>query len=63
MISNPLTPAIPTSIVIKAVATVGPTCNPSVVAADLLTTGFEVWRATRLQNTEADGLGATPSGK
>jgi len=51
VISNPLTPAIPTSIVIKAVATVGAACNASVVTPESLASGLKAWRATLHQNT------------
>src|SRR5271154_6956038 len=42
LISNPLTPAIPTSVVIKAVASTG-TCNASVVSPANLAHGLLAW--------------------
>jgi hypothetical protein len=57
VIAKPLTPAIPASIVIKAVATVGAACNPSVVTAASLASGLKAWRSTLHQNTSI----ATPS--
>jgi len=43
LISNPLTPAIPTSVVIKAIATTGAACNASVVAPGNLASGLLAW--------------------
>src|SRR5271167_1918855 len=48
LISNPLTPAIPTAVVIKAVASAG-TCNASVVTAGAH--GLLAWGTTLHQNT------------
>jgi len=48
LISNPLTPAIPTAVVIKAVASTG-TCNASVVTAGAH--GLLAWGTTLHQNT------------
>src|SRR5271154_4051351 len=48
LISNPLTPAVPTSVVIKAVASTG-VCNASVVAG--LAHGLLAWGTTLHQNT------------
>src|SRR5271166_4945483 len=48
LISNPLTPAIPTSVVIKAVASTG-VCNASAVAG--LAHGLLAWGTTLHQNT------------
>jgi hypothetical protein len=48
LISNTLTPAIPTSVVIKAVASTG-TCNASVVSG--LAHGALLWGTTLHQNT------------
>ena len=50
LISNPLTPAIPTSVVIKAVASLG-ACNASNVTADALAAGLLSWGTTLHQNT------------
>ena len=54
LISNPLTPAIPTSVVIKAVATEG-SCNASTLIG--LTHGLLAWGTTLHQNTST----ATPT--
>src|SRR5580704_982609 len=54
LISNPLTPAIPTSVVIKAVASTG-VCNASSVTG--LAHGLLAWGTTLHQNTST----ATPS--
>jgi len=51
LISNPLTPAIPTSVVIKVVTTAGGTCNASSVSSDYLAHGLLVWGTTLHQNT------------
>jgi hypothetical protein len=48
LISNPLTPAIPTSVVIKALSSPG-TCNASVVTA--LAPGLAAWGTTLHLNT------------
>src|SRR5271157_3043896 len=48
LISNPLTPAIPTAVVINAVASTG-TCNASTVAG--LAHGLLAWGTTLHQNT------------
>jgi hypothetical protein len=47
LISNPLTPAIPTSVVIKMLGSIGP-CNASTVGTgtNLLTTGLLAWGTT-----------------
>jgi hypothetical protein len=50
LISNPLTPAIPTAVVIKAVATTG-TCNASAITVDSLAAGLLGWGTTLHQNT------------
>jgi len=55
LISNPLTPAIPTTVVIKAVATDDAVCNAS--AATALAHGLLAWGTTLHQNTST----ATPS--
>jgi hypothetical protein len=55
LISNPLTPAIPTSVVIKVVATTGGTCNAA--TASNLAHGALAWGTTLHQNTST----ATPS--
>ena len=54
LISNPLTPAIPTSVVIKAVASTG-TCNASSVTG--VAHGLLAWGTTLHQNTST----ATPT--
>jgi hypothetical protein len=48
LISNPLTPAVPTSIVVKLLATtpVGGTCNPSSPTATSLVGGMRAWGTT-----------------
>lgn len=48
LISNPLTPAVPTSIVVKLLATtpVGGTCNPSSPTAGTLAAGMRAWGTT-----------------
>jgi hypothetical protein len=50
LISNPLTPAIPTAVVIKAVASTG-TCNASSVTVDSFAPGLLGWGTTLHQNT------------
>src|SRR5580704_5207672 len=50
LISNPLTPAIPTSVVVKAVASTG-TCNASVVGTRAH--GLIAWGTTLHQNTSS----------
>ena len=52
LISNPLTPAIPTAVVIKVVATTG-TCNASTVTAANLAHGLLGWSTTLHQNSSA----------
>ncbi|HME08217.1 MAG TPA: hypothetical protein VKG25_14270 [Bryobacteraceae bacterium] len=56
LISNPLTPAIPTAVVVKAVASRG-ACNASAVSADGLAHGLLAWGTTLHQNTST----ATPT--
>jgi|SRR5271165_1040644 len=56
LISNPLTPAIPSAVVIKIVATTG-TCNASAVTPNALARGLLAWGTTLHQNTST----ATPS--
>ena len=56
LISNPLTPAIPTAVVIKAVASRG-ACNASIVPGELLSRGLLAWGTTLHQNTST----ATPT--
>ena len=51
LISNPLTPAIPTSVVIKIVASSGSTCNAATVTGDNLANGLLAWGTTLHQNT------------
>jgi hypothetical protein len=46
LISNTLTPAVPTSIVVKLVATVGATCNAATVTAAALAPGMRAWGTT-----------------
>ena len=46
MISNPLTPAIPTSVVIKAIASSPALCNASAVTMDDLVPGLRIWGTT-----------------
>jgi len=51
LISNPLTPAIPTSVVIKAVASSTASCNASTVDERHLQHGLLAWGTTLHQNT------------
>ena len=51
LISNPLTPAVPTSVVIKIVATAGAACNASTVAPANLAHGLLAWGTALHQNT------------
>jgi len=44
--SNPLTPAIPTSVVIKLLASTGGGCNASTVTAGALVPGLRAWGTT-----------------
>jgi hypothetical protein len=46
LISNTLTPAVPTSIVVKLVATNQATCNAATVTAAALTPGLKAWGTT-----------------
>ena len=55
LISNPLTPAIPTSVVIKIVASTAQVCNAATVST--LAHGLLAWGTTLHQNTST----ATPS--
>jgi hypothetical protein len=57
LISNPLTPAIPASIVIKVIASSGATCDASSVSGASVAKGLLVWGTTLHQNTST----ATPS--
>jgi len=57
LISNPLTPAIPGSIVVKVVASSGATCDASAVSGASVAQGLLVWGTTLHQNTSS----ATPS--
>jgi hypothetical protein len=56
LISNPLTPAIPTAVVVKAVASVG-TCNAAAVNPANLAHGLLAWGTSLHQNTST----ATPT--
>jgi len=49
LISNPLTPAIPTSVVIKIVSTTAATCNAGVLGT--FANGLLAWGTTLHQNT------------
>ena len=51
LISNPLTPAIPTAVVIKAVASDQDICNASSVTLTNLAHGMLAWGTTLHQNT------------
>lgn len=51
LISNPLTPAIPTSVVIKVVATTAGSCNASAIDPRALAHGLLAWGTTVHQNT------------
>lgn len=44
--SDPLTPSVPTAIVIKTIATAGPTCDASTATADNLAPGALAWSTT-----------------
>jgi hypothetical protein len=46
LISNTLTAAIPTSVVIKIIASTGATCNASAVTAAALAPGLRAWGTT-----------------
>jgi uncharacterized repeat protein (TIGR01451 family) len=46
LISNTLTPAVPGSIVVKLVATGGPSCNPAVLNPGVLSSGLTAWGTT-----------------
>src|SRR5271169_6246102 len=46
LISNTLTPAVPTSVVIKLVATAGGACNASSPTAGSLASGLRAWGTT-----------------
>jgi uncharacterized repeat protein (TIGR01451 family) len=46
LISNTLTPAVPSSIVVKLVATSGQTCNPAVLNLGVLGSGLTAWGTT-----------------
>ncbi len=46
LISNTLTPGVPTSVVVKVVATAGPVCNAAAITADTLASGLRVWGTT-----------------
>jgi hypothetical protein len=50
LISNPLTPAVPTSVVVKVVATAG-TCNAAAIDPRALAHGLLAWGTTVHQNT------------
>jgi uncharacterized repeat protein (TIGR01451 family) len=51
LISNPLTPAIPSSVVIKVVASSSATCDASSVTGASVAAGLLVWGTTLHQNT------------
>jgi len=55
LISNPLTPAIPTAVVVKAVASISGTCNASQIGVPAH--GLLAWATTLHQNTST----ATPT--
>ncbi|HME09498.1 MAG TPA: hypothetical protein VKG25_20730 [Bryobacteraceae bacterium] len=57
LISNPLTPAIPSAVIVKAVANLTSPCDASAVTPDSLVHGLLVWNTTLHQNTST----ATPS--
>jgi hypothetical protein len=46
LISNTLTPAVPSSVVIKLLASSGSTCNAATVTADVLAPGMRAWGTT-----------------
>lgn len=53
LISNPLTPAIPTSVVIKIVANTATACNAATVTTDSIAHGLLAWGTTLHQNTSS----------
>ena len=50
LISNPLTPAVPTAVVVKIIASVGSPCNPNGTTTRLAH-GLLAWGTTLHQNT------------
>lgn len=46
LISNTLTAAVPSTVVIKLVASSGPTCNAAAVTPDMLISGLRAWGTT-----------------
>jgi hypothetical protein len=46
LISNTLTPAVPSSVVIKLLASSGPVCNAATVTPDALVSGLRAWGTT-----------------
>ena len=59
LISNPLTPAIPSSVVIKVIATADAVCNAS--AATTLAPGLRAWGTTLHQNTSTAAVSYSPT--
>lgn len=59
LISNTLTPAVPTSIVVKLVATAGGSCNAATAGSgtSALATGLAAWGTTLHANTSAAAAG------
>jgi uncharacterized repeat protein (TIGR01451 family) len=55
LVSNTLTPANPTSVVVKLIATAGTACNPSNVATNSLAAGMRAW------GTKLHALPGTPA--
>ena len=51
LISNPLTPAIPSAIVVKVVATSGASCDAAAVTGASVAQGLLVWGTTLHQNS------------
>jgi hypothetical protein len=62
LISNTLTPAVPTSIVVKLVATTQATCNAATVTAAALTPGMRAWGTTLHATPTAGSFAVTETG-
>ena len=59
LISNPLTPAIPTAVVVKAVASISGTCNASQIGVPAH--GLLAWATTLHQNTSTAAVSYSPT--
>ena len=64
LISNTLTPAVPTSVVVKLIATTGDMCNAATVgtAGNVLASGLAAWRTTLHALPVTPGTPATTYG-